>query len=116
MAVKKVVNSGRKDPKKNKSLALRLVLKKMWNSPATAVIETVKKEYGHQVKPNMVYMIKTKMNMASRKKESKPTPKTNGAPLTTPAMWVHAIKLARQLLKEAGNVDNAVSLLKAVDG
>jgi hypothetical protein len=32
------------------------------------------------------------------------------------ALWVDAIKAARQLLKQTGSVANATALLKAVDG
>jgi hypothetical protein len=33
----------------------------------------------------------------------------------TAAEWVHSIKLARQLLKACGSVENASAILKAVD-
>ena len=51
--------------KKNRSLAIRNVLRKMPSAKATEIAGAVKKEYGHTVKPNMVYMVKTKANMAS---------------------------------------------------
>jgi len=53
-------NSDRTDPKRNKSLAIRLVLKKMPSAKASEVAEAVKKEFGHEVHQNMVYMVKTK--------------------------------------------------------
>ena len=55
----------RSDPKHNKSLAIRMILKTMPSAKAADVAAAVKKEFGHQVHPNMVYMVKTKRNMAS---------------------------------------------------
>ena len=106
----------RLDPKRNKSLAVRMVLGKMPNAKAADVVAAVKKEFGHDVGQNVVYMIKTKMNMASdgRPKKTKTTPRDN--PMTTPALWVEAIKGARQLLKATGSAANAIALLKALDG
>lgn len=105
----------RSDPKNNKSLAIRLTLKKMPTAKATEIAEAVKKEYGHSVRQNMIYMVKTKTNMASdgRAKKSK---SDKGTPLITAALWVEAIKIGRQLLKATGSVANATALLKAIDG
>lgn len=115
MAKKKASRSpDRSDPKKNKSLAIRLVLGKLPAAKATEVVDTVKKEYGHAVSKNMVYMIKTKTNMAAdgRVKKTKMGPK--GSPITTSASWVDAIKTARHLLKQTGSVANASALLKVL--
>lgn len=105
----------RSDPKNNKSLAIRMVLKKMPSAKASDIAETVKKEYGHDVRQNMIYMVKTKSNMASdgRVRKSKADKET---PLITAALWVEAIKIGRQLLKATGSVANATALLKAIDG
>lgn len=105
----------RSDPKRNKSLAIRNVLRKMPSAKAVDVVTAVKKEYGHTVNPNRVYMVKTKTNMAAdgRVKTSKTS--RHSTPLTSPAMWVDAIKMARQLLKATGSLPNAVALLKAID-
>jgi hypothetical protein len=112
---KKANASGRSDPRQNKSLAIRTILAKSPNAKATEVATAVKKEYGHDVSKAMIYMIKTKNNMAAdgrpkRKNSQKDTP------MTSAALWVEAIKLARQLLKATGSVANATALLKAVDG
>jgi hypothetical protein len=115
---KKASKSDRSDPKKNKSLAIRTVLGKMPNAKASEVVAGVKKEFGHDVKLNMVYMVKTKVNMASDGGPSRSRAngsKSNGAP-SSAAEWVGAIKIARQLLKATGSVPNAAALLKAVDG
>jgi hypothetical protein len=102
-----IVGKGdRSSPKSNKSLAIRLMLKKMPGSKASKVAEAVKKEYGHEVSQNMIYMVKAKTNMAADRKES---------PITSAALWVDAIKTARQLLKATGSVANATALLKALD-
>ena len=108
MATKKSVNGkpDRSDPQSNKSLAIRNVLKKMPNAKASEVAAAVKKEYGHEVGQNMIYMVKTKTNMAADRRES---------PIKGAALWVDAIKTARQLLKATGSVANATALLKALD-
>jgi hypothetical protein len=108
MANKKAASgkTDRSDPHSNKSLAIRNMLKKMPNSRASDVAAAVKKGYGHEVSQNMIYMVKTKANMAADRRES---------PITTAALWVDAIKTARQLLKATGSVANATALLKALD-
>ena len=108
--------SDRSDPKKNKSLAIREVLRKMPpTAKAAEVVAAVKKEYGHTVNPNRVYMVKTKTNMAADGRVRMPTTTKHSTPMTSPTLWVEAIKTARQLLKATGSVPNAVALLKAVD-
>lgn len=114
MAKKKAAGSlDRKDPKKNKSLAIRLTLQKLPTAKAAEIAEAVKKEYGHTVTVNMVYMIKTKLNMAAtgRGKKARAASKS---PMVGSASWVGAIKTARQLLKQTGSVSDATSLLKAL--
>lgn len=105
----------RSNPKKNKSLAIRNVLTKSPGAKAAEVVATVKREYGHDVAQNMVYMVKTKANMAADGRPRRTTAsRTDGSP-TTAAEWVDAIKIARQLLKAAGSLANASALLKAVE-
>ncbi len=108
MAQKKPSNgkNDRADPNSNKSLAIRNMLKKMPTARASEVSAAVKKEYGHDVNQNMIYMVKTKANMAADRRES---------PITSAALWVDAIKTARQLLRATGSVSNATALLKALD-
>jgi len=108
--------SERSDPKKNKTLAVRTVLKNKPNAKAAEVVASVKKEYGHTVSPNLVYMVKTKTNMASDGRPRQTGPSRNGTPMNTAAMWVDAIKAARQLLQLTGTVPNAIAILKAVEG
>jgi len=119
VAKKSASSSDRSDPKKNKSLAIRTVLTRVPNAKASEVVTLVKKEFGHDVKQNMVYMVKTKSNMAAdgRPRGRRKSAGRNGNPaLSSAAQWVGAIKIARQLLKAMGNVANATALLKAVDG
>ena len=104
----------RADPKKNKSLAIRNILKKRPTAKAVEVVAAVKKEYGHTVNENHVYMVKTKNNMAADGR-LKVKATNNGTPMSTAALWVDAIKTARQLIKATGSVANATALLKAVD-
>ena len=116
MAKKPSSKSDRSDPKKNKTLAIRSVLRKMPSAKAADIVIAVKKEYGHTVNPNRVYMVKTRTNMASDGRAKTQKSANHGTPMTSPALWVEAIKTARQLLKATGSVPNAVALLKAVEG
>jgi hypothetical protein len=112
----KVFTGDRKDPKQNKSLAIRTVLKGMPTSKATEVAAEVKKQFGHAVSVNQIYMIKTKSSMKKRaKSERKSAAATSNGRLSSAALWVDAIKLAKQLLVATGSFDNAVSLLKAIE-
>jgi hypothetical protein len=113
MAKKSTTNtSDRSDPRKNKSLAIRKILERMPHAKATEVVSVVKKEFGQDVKQNMVYMVKTKANMAADGRSRKST----ASPIASAAQWVEAIKIARQLLKATGNVANATALRKAIEG
>ena len=118
MSAKKSTNAktDRSDPKKNKSLAIRMVLKKLPSSKATEVATAVKKEFGHEVSQNMIYMVKTKANMDLDGRVKKPKATRYGTPMTSTVLWVDAIKTAKHLLKATGSVANATALLKAVDG
>ncbi len=118
MARKKPSNGkgDRSDPKNNKSLAIRTVLKKMPTAKAKEVAVAVKKEFGHTVGPDIIYMVKTKANMASDGRPKKAQSLGNGSPMTSAALWVDAIKTARRLLKQKGSVANATALMKAVEG
>ena len=108
-------NSDRTDPKRNKSLAIRMVLKTMPSAKASEIAEAVKKQFGHLVHTNMVYMIKTKSNMASDGRPRRRKSEGRGNPLASAALWVEAIKIARELLKVTGSMANAIALLKALD-
>ncbi len=108
-------NSDRSNPKINKSLAIRLVLRKMPTAKAAELAAAVKKEYGHDVSKNMVYMVKTKTNMVADRKEKRQKFSRGSNPMTSAALWVDAIKIAKQLLTATGSVSNATSLLKALD-
>ena len=116
MAKKATTFSGdRKDPKQNKSLAVRTVLKGMSNAKASEVAAEVKKQFGHTVSVNQIYMIKTKLSVPNRTKAARKAGSlsSNGT-LSSAAMWVDAIKIAKQLLNATGSVENGVALLKAV--
>ncbi len=107
-------SSERSNPRNNKSLAIRTVLQKMPSAKVADVIAAVKKDYGHDVGMNLVYMVKTKGNIATASQGNlSKTPAKNNR-LTTAALWVDAIKMARQLLKATGSLQNATALLKAL--
>lgn len=105
----------RSDPRKNKSLAIRTVLKRMPNAKAKDVAVAVQKEYGHKVGPNIIYMVKTKTNMAADGRPKRTRGTKSDSPMHSAASWIEAISLGRQLLKATGSVANATALLKAVD-
>jgi hypothetical protein len=109
-------NSDRTDPRKNMSLAIRTILKRTPKAKASEVVAAVKKEFGHDVKNSMVYMVKTKANMAADGRPRRPAGSGSDSPIGSAAQWVEAIKLARQLLKATGSVANATALLKAIEG
>src|SRR5215208_3483663 len=115
MPKKAALNSDRADPRKNKSLAIRTVLEKMPAAKATDVVAAVKKEFGHDVRQNMVYMVKTKANMAADGRPRSNTGRSGDNPISSAAQWVDAIKIARQLLRATGSVANATALLKAIE-
>ena len=106
---------GRTDPKRNKSLAIRNVLKRMPRAKASEIAAVVKNEYGLSVSQNMVYMVKTKTNMFADGRAKRPKGAARDNPMHTPALWIDAIKTARQLLSSTGSYANAVALLKAVE-
>jgi hypothetical protein len=116
MAKKKSAFTGdRNDPKQNKSLAIRTVLQNMPGSKATEIASEVKKQFGHTVGTNQIYMIKTKSNMARRPKAVQKVARADrDGKLNSPALWVDAIKTAKHLLAATGSVDNAISLLRAI--
>jgi hypothetical protein len=125
MAKKAATAGDRQDPHKNISLAIRNVLKDMPKAKASEVVDEVKRQYGHAISTNRVYMIKTKLNMSGggRKKRrgavaaAKATGGAgNGAALGSTAQWVEAIKQAKKLLHAAGSVANAKALVDAVAG
>jgi hypothetical protein len=110
----KKAKADRTDPNKNKSLAIRTVLEKLPNAKAAEIAEAVKSEFGHTVTPTLIYLVKSKANVkAARRGRQRPT--TNGAGMGSAAEWVQSIKLARQLLKATGSIENASAILKAVD-
>jgi hypothetical protein len=105
----------RTDPRKNKSLAIRMALKKMPGAKAKEIAAAVQKEFGHKVGQNMVYMVKTKSNMASDGRPKRSKSAARDSPMATAAAWIDAIKIGRQLLKATGSIANATALLKALD-
>jgi len=111
----KAFSGDRSDPKQNKSLAIRTVLKGMPTNKAAEVAAEVKKQFGHTVGSNQIYMIKTKLNMSKQTKAVRRASSTSAkGKLTSAVMWVDAIKIAKQLLNATGSVENATALLKAI--
>ena len=118
MAKKKSAFKGdRSDPKANKSLAVRTVLKAMPKAKAAEVATEVQKQFGHTVSLPQIYMIKTKLNIRAKPKaERQQSARESSGRLTSTAEWVNAIKYAKQLLAATGSAQNAMALLKAIEG
>jgi hypothetical protein len=116
MAKKKAFSGDRDDPKQNKSLAIRTVLEGMPNAKGAEIVAEVKKQFGHTIGTNQVYMTKTKVGMRkhakAERKAGRPSPVSNQ--LSSPAAWVEAIKRAKQLLAVTGSTDTAIALLRAI--
>lgn len=88
----------------------------MSNAKASEVAAEVKKQFGHAVSVNQIYMIKTKSSIAKRTKaERKSASASRNGKLSSAALWVDAIKIAKQLLSATGSVEDAVALLKAIE-
>ena len=57
-----------------------------------------RKQFGHTVGSNQIYMIKTKLNMSKQTKAVRRASSTSAkGKLTSAVMWVDAIKIAKQL-------------------
>ena len=116
MAKRSAFSGDRNDPKRNKSLAIRKVLDTMPKAKGTEIAAEVKKQFGHNVGVNRIYMVKTKLNAKppGRSKHSPPAPPTKHR-ISSAAQWIEAIGLAKKLLKATGSVSDAIALLKAVE-
>lgn len=113
---KKAPKADRTDPTKNKSLAIRTILEKMPNAKAREIVDAVKSEYGHSVTGTLVYLVKSKANLRTDRRSKKPGQRGVKAPMDSAATWTAAIRSAQHLLKATGSVDNAVAVLRAVEG
>lgn len=113
----KKAKGDRNNPKQNKSLAIRLVLKAKPKAKAAEVAQAVKAQYGHKVSPTFVYLVRSKSNV---RKAGRKAAKSNGtataASMGSASDWVGAIRLARALLQCSGSVENATAILRAVEG
>ena len=111
----KKAKADRSDPRTNKSLAIRNVSARMPKAKAADIAAAVKSEYGHNVSTTLVYLVKSKSNVKAARR-GQPKAQTNGAVPGSASDWVQSIRLARQLLKATGSVENSVAILKAVEG
>lgn len=107
----KKAKADRQDPRSNESLAIREIIAKMPKAKGAEIAEAVKAQYGHTVTSTLVYLVKSKSNVkkAGHKTGTRST-------IASAAEWVESIKLARRLLQATGSLENAVAILKAVDG
>ena len=68
MAAKKSPKS--KDPMKDKSSAIRRVIKRMPTANVNEVVAAVKDEFGHKVNSDRILMVKTKRNMVTTRNQT----------------------------------------------
>ena len=116
MAKRAAFSGDRNDPKRNKSLAIRKVLDTMPNAKGAEIAAEVKKQFGHTVGVNRIYMVKTKLHAKppARSKNSAPAAPTKHR-IASASQWIEAIGLAKKLLEATGSVTDATALLKAVE-
>jgi hypothetical protein len=98
--------STRKNPRKNKSLAIRTIIAAYPEASGAEVVDRVKKKFGLDVTANVVYMIKTKLN---KEKEL-----LGGGDFPATGNVIQAVRLAQQLVSTTGSVNHAVALLRAL--
>jgi hypothetical protein len=116
MAKRAAFSGDRKDPKNNKTLAIRKVLQAMPKSSGAEIVAEVKKQFGHNISVNRVYMVKTKLNKKPRSAKAAPAAAAAGpSKLSSADQWVEAIRIAKKLLEATGSVADATALLKAVE-
>lgn len=106
----------RSDPKKNKSLAIREILGSMPTAKVSEVVVAVKSKYGHKVTPTLIYLVRSKANLRTNRRSKKPSQRGVKAPMNSAETWTDAIRSAQHLLKATGSVENAVAVLRAVEG
>jgi hypothetical protein len=104
---KKAASQDRTDPKQNKSLAIRTVLRRNPDAKAVEVADAVREEFGHDVSINMVYLVKAKTN-------ARKGTRTESSRSSVPTDWIESIKAARQLIRSTGSVESATALLKVL--
>jgi len=112
----KQARGNRDDPKQNKSLAIRTVLKANRQAKASEIAEQVKSEYGHTVSTTLVYLVKSKAGVKKAGRKATAAGRTSPASMGGAAEWIASIKLARGLRQAAGSIENATAILKAVQG
>jgi len=115
MAKKAAASGDGSDPKANKSLAIRTVLQKMPTAKPSEVQKAVKAEFGHTVSANMVYLVKTKLNVKKGTKASVGQAGKMQTPMNSAASWLAGIRAARALVAATGSSDNAKALIDALD-
>jgi len=111
----KKAKTDRSDPNTNKSLAIRMVLEKAPAAKAAEIAAAVHEQFGHKVTPTLIYLVKSKVNVKANKRARKAKGQAVGESVGAATDWIQGIKLARQLLKATGSVENATAILKAVE-
>ena len=98
--------SARKDPKTNKSLAIRMVL---GDNPGIApkdAVPLVKKQYGHVVDSKLISIVKSKVGSRRVAEQAKATPRGGNA-----AIALHALQAGVVFVRQAGGFVQARDLL-----
>ena len=77
----KKAKADRTDPRKNKSLAIRMVLEQTPAAKAAEVAAAVQEQFGHKVTPTLIYLVKSKANVKASKRARKARGQAVGAPV-----------------------------------
>ena len=98
--------SVRKDPKANKSLAIRTVLAANPESVPKDAVPLVKKQYGHAVDAKLVSIVKSKVGSRKVAERAKATPRGGNA-----AIDLDALQAGVVFVRQAGGFVQAKDLL-----
>ena len=104
---KAATKSSRTNPKKNKSLAVRIVIEKNPSAGPTEVAGLVKKQFGHTVSPAVVSTIKAKAK--GKKPGPKKATKVQQSPMQV--MAHEALDTAFEFVGKVGGLLHAQALI-----
>lgn len=100
----------RRDPKANKSLAIRMVLAEHPGIAPKDAAPLVKKQYGHMVDPKLVSIVKSKIGSRQVAERAKATPRGGNA-----AIDMHALQAGVVFVRQAGGFVQARDLLDILE-
>jgi hypothetical protein len=103
--------SVRRDPKANKSLAIRMVLEAHPGIAPKDAVPLVKKKYGHAIDAKLVSIVKSKIGSRQVAERAKATPRGGSA-----AVDLDALQAGVVFVRQAGGFVQARDLLSILEG